>query len=293
MTPRSSIQRRLGGAARGLGTLALGLLLAVIGALLVVQPASADHQPAGANGSVKIDGTPVDDDPSNEPHVPCGFDVQFFGFDPEPGTNTADVTFHVWAPTNPNPPVVLPLPDKGRSSFEFVGGNDPSNVLNHSESYELDLAGLEVNSKGQVHIKVDVTVTDAGGKVAFHKYKVFWVQPCGTEPTPEPTVTETPTPEPTVTDTPTPEPTVTETPEPTTSPEPTPSDSPAPTSTPVPGPGPTAFEGGFGGSGGGPAGGLGSVALLGWVVLFAGLSVMALGGFRLVKPARQGGHGAV
>ena len=160
-------------------------------------------------------------------------------------------------------------------------------------SAQFDLADLEVNSKGQVHIKVDVTVTDAGGKVAFHKYKVFWVQPCGTEPTPEPTVTETPTPEPTVTDTPTPEPTVTETPEPTSSPEPTPSDSPAPTSTPVPGPGPTAFEGGFGGSGGGPAGGLGSVALLGWVVLFAGLSVMALGGFRLVKPARQGGHGAV
>jgi hypothetical protein len=287
MNARSFIQRRLGGAARNIGTLALGLLLAVIGALLVVQPASADHQPSGANGSVKIDGTPVDEDPSNEPHVVCGFDVQFFGFDPEPGANTADVTFNVWAPTDPNPPVVLPLTDKGRSSFDFVGGNDPSNVLNHSEHYELDLTGLEVNAKGQVHIKVDVTVTDAGGKVAFHKYKVFWLTPCGTEPTPEPT--DTPTAEPT--DTPTPEPT--ETPEPTDSPEPTPSDSPVPTSTPVPGPGPTGFEGGFGATaGGGPAGGLGSVALLGWVVLLAGMAVMALGGFRLLKPARQGGHDA-
>ncbi|MEQ7126277.1 hypothetical protein ABN034_17330 [Actinopolymorpha sp. B11F2] len=290
MNASPPFQRRLSGAARSIGTLMLGLLLAVIGALLLVQPAAADHQPAGANGSVKIDGTPVDADPSNEPHVVCGFDLQFFGFDPEPGTNTADVTFNVWSPTNPTPPVVVPLTDKGRSSFDFVGGNDPSNVLNHTESYELDLTGLEVNDKGQVHIKVDVTVTDAGGKVAFHKYKVFWVQACGTEPTPEPT--DTPTPEPTVTDTPSPEPTVTETPEPTDSPEPTPSDSPAPTSTPVPGPGPTAFEGGFGGSGDGPAGGLGSVALLGWVVLFTGLAVMALGGFRLVRPAHQGGHGA-
>ncbi|MGH3486957.1 MAG: hypothetical protein ACRDP8_03415 [Actinopolymorphaceae bacterium] len=282
MNARSFIQRRLGGAARSIGTLALGLLLAVIGALLVVQPASADHQASGANGSVKIDAAPVDDDPSNEPHVPCSFDLQFFGFDPGPGTNAAVVTFNVWAPTNPNPPVVSPLPDKGRLSFDFTGGNDPSNVLNHAETYELDTTGLEPHPEQGFHIKVDVTVTDAGGKVAFHKYKVFWVAPCATPtPTPTPEPTETPTPEPT------------ETPEPTDSPEPTPSDSPVPTSTPVPGPGPTGFDGGFGATaGGGPAGGLGSVALLGWVVLLAGMAAMALGAFRLLKPARQGGHDA-
>jgi hypothetical protein len=286
MNARPLVQRRLGGAARSIGTVMLGLLLAVVGAFIVVQPAAADHQTPGANGSVKIDGDPVDDSTSNEPHVPCSFDLQFFGFDPGPGTNAAVVTFNVWAPTNPNPPVVSPLPDKGRSSFDFTGGNDPSNVLNHTETYELDTTGLEPQPQQGFHIKVDVVVTEVSGKV-FHKYKVFWLTPCGTEPTPEPT--DTPTPEPT--DTPTPEPTETPTPGPTDSPEP--SDSPAPTSTPVPGPGPTAFDGGFGATaGGGAGGGLGSVALLGWVVLLAGMAVMALGGFRLLKPARQGGHDA-
>lgn len=210
----------------------LGSAIAAAGAFGIAGPATADgKQPNGANGSVKIDGSPFDAGPSNEPHLDeCVFAVQWFGFDE--GGNSVDVTFDGWPPSGTKTPVE---PLEGRSAFDFEGGRPPGNTLNHEELYRLDTDGLVANKKGEVHVKLTVTVTDAGGKVDFDKHKVFWVPRCaGTTPTPTPTSTPTPTP------TPTPKPTDTPTPTPTTTPTPT----PTPTGTPTPNPGPTAFEGG-------------------------------------------------
>jgi hypothetical protein len=52
----------------GLVTLASGL-------------ASAAPNPPGNNGTIKIDDTPFDDAPDNEPHVGCVFQVDFYGYD--------------------------------------------------------------------------------------------------------------------------------------------------------------------------------------------------------------------
>jgi hypothetical protein len=252
--------RRMTGRIRrsGVITAILGLALTAFGAVALSQPAAATDQPPGANGSVKIDENPVDSDPSNEPHVGCGFTVQFFGFDED--TNTADVTFYGWEPSGDGSAVT---PVEGRSSFTFEGGNSPSNTATHTESYELDTEGLVPNDKGEVHIKVDVKVTDTGGKVDFHKFKVFWTGSCDEQPT------ETPTPTPTVSETPTE----------------TPTGSPTPTATTTgsPSPGPTAFDGGIDGST--PAGTSGGPGGLGWIALIAGVALLVAGLARLAVPA--------
>jgi hypothetical protein len=253
--------RRMTGRIRrsGIVTALLGLALTAFGAVALSQPASANDQPPGANGSVKIDETPLDDSTSNQPHVDCGFHLQFFGFDE--GTNTADVTFYGWAPSTGDGPEVQPL--EGDSLFTFPGGNSPSNEPNFAEEYQLDTTGLEANDKGEVHIKVDVTVTDAGGKELFHKYKVFWTKACLTD-----NPTETPTPTPTVSETPT------ETP--------TGSPTPTATTTGTPSPGPTAFDGGIDGST--PAGTSGGPGGLGWIALIAGVALLVAGLARLAVP---------
>lgn len=212
----------------------LSSAVAAVGAFAVAGTAVADgSQPHGANGSVKVDGSPFDNGPSNEPHLDqCVFAVQLFGFDE--GENSVDVTFEGWPPSGTKTPVE---PVQGRSAFDFEGGRPPGNTLNHQELYRLDTEGLVANKKGEVHVKLTVTVTDAGGKVDFDKHKVFWVPRClGTTPTPTPTPTTTPTPTPTTT--PTPKPTGTPTP----TPKPTPTWTP--TGPPTPNPGPTAYEGG-------------------------------------------------
>ncbi|WP_460524729.1 hypothetical protein [Flindersiella endophytica] len=241
----------------GVVTALLGLALTAFGAVALAQPASATggDQPPGANGSVKIDEAPVDSDPSNEPHVGCGFTVQFFGFDE--GTNTAEVVFTAQDPSGDA--VVTAV--EGRSSFTFEGGNSPSDTATHTESYKLDTEGLTATNQG-VHIKVDVKVTDVGGKVDFDKYKVFWTGTCEDEETP------TPTPTPTVIETPTEAPTGTPT--------------PTATTTGTPSPGPTAFDGGIDDST--PAGGSGLPGGLGWIALLAGAALLIAGLARLAVP---------
>ena len=62
------LARRTGRAVALAGCLALAGL---------ATPAFAD--PPGNNGTVKIDGDAFDDDPNNEPHVGCTFQVDFYG----------------------------------------------------------------------------------------------------------------------------------------------------------------------------------------------------------------------
>jgi hypothetical protein len=285
MNVRPEPRQRKRPAARGALVLLFGLLLAAVGGLLIVQPAAATsgNQPPGANGSVKIDEIPVDSTkppPGNEPHIDdCHFAVQFFGFDE--GQNSVVVTFRGWPPSG-DKSVVNAL--EGRSEFTFEGGTPPGNTLNHTEPYVLDTSGLTVNHKGEVHIKLHVIVTDAGGKVDFKKFKVFWVKQCGPTAPPTPAPSETPTP----TETPSPTPTETSTESPSPSPT-TPDETVAPTA-----PGPTEFEGGLGlePSNGQGGTGRGPTSALGWFTLLAGLGIAGLGTVRLLRPANGSSRGA-
>ena len=79
------------------GTAALLVSLGVGVALVAGNASAAPGNPPGNNGTVKIDDTPFDDHPNNEPHVGCIFQVDFYGYDE--GDLEADVTFEAWPPT--------------------------------------------------------------------------------------------------------------------------------------------------------------------------------------------------
>jgi hypothetical protein len=72
--------------------------------------------PPGNNGTVKVDGVVFDDDPNNEPHVDCIFQIDWYGFDE--GDFLSHVTFEVRPPTGK--PVVLLEDDV------FIGEDDNS-----------------------------------------------------------------------------------------------------------------------------------------------------------------------
>jgi hypothetical protein len=76
-------------------TIAVALLVGVALAGL----ASTAPNPPGNNGTIKIDDTPFDDLPNNEPYVGCTFRVDFYGYDE--GDLFADVTFESHPPIGP------------------------------------------------------------------------------------------------------------------------------------------------------------------------------------------------
>jgi hypothetical protein len=63
----------------------LAAVIVLLAATAVVLAAAglawAGPNPPGNNGTVKIDDTPFDDAPDNEPHVGCTFQVDFYGYD--------------------------------------------------------------------------------------------------------------------------------------------------------------------------------------------------------------------
>jgi hypothetical protein len=167
---------------RRAGVLATGGALAAVTSLVLVAVlgsagvAPAGPNPPGNNGVVKIDGEAFDDHPDNEPHVGCVFQVDFYGFDA--GDLFADVTFEAHPPTGP---VVVLLTDT-----VFIGEDDNSGGgseagLDASETYTLDLSGIEPHPNQGWHVKLTVNADGAQG--ADVKHKVFWVTGCETPPT--------------------------------------------------------------------------------------------------------------
>ena len=157
----------------------LGTVLAVCVAALLTSLSGlawAGPNPPGNNGTVKIDGTPFDDAPDNEPHVGCTFQVDFYGYDE--GDLFADVTFESHPPTGP---VVTLLTDR-----VFIGEDDNSGGgseagLDASVTYTLDFDGIEPHPNQGFHVKL--TVNAEGSQGADVKHKVFWVTGCGPSPT--------------------------------------------------------------------------------------------------------------
>ena len=192
----------------GVGLLTLGVVVT----LAAGTASAAPGNPPGNNGTVKIDDTPFDDHPNNEPHVGCIFQVDFYGFDA--GDLDADVTFEAWPPTLRDSDSQVLLTDTVPIGEDDNSGGGSEAGLDASETYTLDLAGITPHPQQGVHVKL--TINAEGSQGADVKHKVFWVTGCGPTPTPSPT----PTPTPTMTDAPTPTPTPTVTPTKTKSPSP-------------------------------------------------------------------------
>jgi hypothetical protein len=136
--------------------------------------ASAAPNPPGNNGTIKVDDVPFDDDPNNEPHVDCQFQVDFYGYDE--GDLNATVTFEAHPPTLREGDDQVLLEDT-----VFIGEDDNSGGgseagLDASETYTLDLTGIEPQPNQGVHVKL--TIHAEGSQGADTKHKVFWVTPC-------------------------------------------------------------------------------------------------------------------
>lgn len=158
--------------------LALALVSMAVGvAASVAFSAPAIAEPGGNNGTVKIDGEPVDDGISNEPHVPCEFAVQFFGFDKG---QEADINFNIWSPSGDGE--LLLSEHKVISNDPAAGGELNETFLYSADDFDLTNAELQPNQG--YHLKLTI-ISDGvpGGK----KHKVFWLQPCEATESPSPT----------------------------------------------------------------------------------------------------------
>jgi Predicted solute binding protein len=230
------------------------------------RPASAPlaADPPGANGTVTIDGVPLDGGTANEPHVTCSFEVAFFNFDEG---ERATIVFTAHPPTG-NGTELLRL-DNVLVSDDPAGGAapDPDETFVFTAD-QLGLAGYEAHPRQGYHVKLVVELVGAPGA---GKHKVFWLAPC-----PQPTPTGTPTATPSGGTTPTPP---AETPTTTPPAEPTPADSPTapPTGPATPSLSPAADAGGAGGEGlplTGPA--VAGIVLLGLALVGAGAALIVV-----------------
>jgi LPXTG-motif cell wall-anchored protein len=131
--------------------------------------------PAGANGTVKIDNVPVDNndgpDIRNHPHVGCDFAVSFFNFDAD---QHANIIFTVQQPSGSG--AELLRRDNVLVSTDPAGGGkpDPDEVFTFSAS-QLGLDAYKLQSQQGYHVKLTVEIIGAPGA---GKHKVFWVQSC-------------------------------------------------------------------------------------------------------------------
>jgi hypothetical protein len=157
-------------------TLVVALAAAVVACAALAGLATAAPNPPGNNGTIKIDELAFDDDPNNEPHVDCIFQVDFYGYDA--GDLNADVTFESHPPTGP---VRVLLTDTVFIGEDDNGGGGSEAGLDASETYTLDFTGIEPHPNQGFHVKL--TINAEGSQGADVKHKVFWVTECPPGPT--------------------------------------------------------------------------------------------------------------
>ena len=150
---------------------------ALLAATVVPLSGAVAANPPGNNGTVKIDGVAFDDAPDNEPHVGCGFEVDWYGFDE--GDLYSDVTFEAQPPSGTG--VIL-------TDSVFIGEDDNSGGgseagLDASAFYNLGgpvLGQFKEHPIQGYHVKL--TVNNDGSQAADVKHKVFWVTGCKVTP---------------------------------------------------------------------------------------------------------------
>jgi LPXTG-motif cell wall-anchored protein len=158
----------------------IAIATAVVGAGMIAGASIAWADPPGNNGTVKINSQDVDSsqDISNMPHVPCDFQVEFFGFD---AGQTATITFTIHPPSGDGD--VLLTETRTISNDPAAGGlNDVDEVFKYSgTSFGLDR--FSAQPQQGFHVKLTVVSTGVPGG---QKHKVFWLQ-CAPPTTPPPT----------------------------------------------------------------------------------------------------------
>jgi hypothetical protein len=157
-------------------------------AMLLAGPgsAAATPNPPGNNGTIKLDDTPFDDHPNNEPHVGCVFQVDFYGYDE--GDLDATVTFEAHPPTQRAGDDQVLLTDTVFIGEDDNAGGGSQAGLDASETYTLDFTGITPHPVQGFHVKL--TINAEGSQGADTKHKVFWVTGCAPAPT---TTTTAPT----------------------------------------------------------------------------------------------------
>jgi hypothetical protein len=158
----------------------LALLAGSVISLMLWAVAGGALAAPGNNGTVKVDGTPFDDLPNNEPHVGCIFQIDFYGYDE--GQLFADVSFEL------DPPTGTQIPLLSKNGI-FIGGDSAAGGgstagLDASETFDLSAAiaatGEPPHSKQGWHI--GLTVNADGSIGSDVKHKEFWVTGCGGYP---------------------------------------------------------------------------------------------------------------
>jgi hypothetical protein len=157
--------------------------MALIVAASLAGLASAAPNPPGNNGTIKVDDTPFDDAPNNEPHVGCTFQVDFYGYDE--GDLNATVTFEAHPPTGDRQVLLTDTVFIGED--DNAGGGSEAG-LDASQTYTLDLTGIQPHPNQGVHVKL--TINAEGSQGADVKHKVFWVSGCDTPGTTTTTTTK-------------------------------------------------------------------------------------------------------
>jgi hypothetical protein len=149
---------------------------------------SSKGDPKGNNGTIKLAGfdapngpghssgegsTPMH--PSNDPHLPCGFAVEGFGFDAV--ASQSQLTFEQHAPTSGGSAQYdsLPLDGDSHSGGGSTAGYDGVTYP------ELTFVGSP-HPKHGYHVKLTATTDYSQGSSV--KHKVFWVEPCETSTPP-------------------------------------------------------------------------------------------------------------
>jgi hypothetical protein len=143
---------------------AICVMVAVSGSAL------AAGNPPGNNGTVQVNGMPLETSGANDPHVGCAFAIDFFGFDEGAFTGTA--TFELQPPSGSGVLLV---------GSTFIGGDPAGGGTDLDATLEVDLSGAiadtGVSPQDQgFHIRMTI---DAQGSIgATTKHKTFWVTDC-------------------------------------------------------------------------------------------------------------------
>jgi hypothetical protein len=142
-------------------------ILATLATVVAVGPTTALAVPPGNNGTVKMDGRTLDDAPDNEPHLPCQFQIDFYGYDQ--GDLDAEWILNLHPPTGTAHLLsgTVPIGEDAAG-----GGTDLDASVNVSLGQALRDSGAEPHPIQGYHVKL--TVHAEGSIGADIKYKVFW-----------------------------------------------------------------------------------------------------------------------
>jgi hypothetical protein len=141
-------------------------------------PAVAAGNPGGNNGTIKLSEVGGPEDHSNDPKLPCSFEIQWYGFDAGDQLKS-QVSF-----AGQGADAGVGIEVTGAAEV-FIGEDAAGGGSDHdaTQVYTLAFDTPAANPTAGYHVKV--TTDNGGSKGADTKFKVFHVRPCdgATEPT--------------------------------------------------------------------------------------------------------------